>query len=115
MEPGRGGHESIPRGGGLRIREGGEPPQRNRADAVYWATGLTPVYLEGALERARRPLVVHDVAPSTPAFDEPAPHMHVVEAAPTHEAVLNPYSAYEKGEALHRGLSPERRTRARPE
>jgi hypothetical protein len=29
-----------------------ETTQPNRTDAVYWATGLTPVYLEGALTRA---------------------------------------------------------------
>jgi hypothetical protein len=29
-----------------------ETTQPNRADAVYWATGLTPIYLEGALARA---------------------------------------------------------------
>jgi hypothetical protein len=94
--------EFIPIGGGPPIRSGRETTQPNRTDAVYWATGLTPVYLEGALERARRPLVVHDTAPSTPAFDEPAAVTHVVEAAPTQEAVLNPFSVYEKGEALLR-------------
>ena len=31
-----------------------ETTQPNRTDAVYWATGLTAVYLEGALERAIR-------------------------------------------------------------
>jgi hypothetical protein len=29
-----------------------ETTQPNRTDAVYWATGLTPIYLEGALTRA---------------------------------------------------------------
>jgi hypothetical protein len=29
-----------------------ETTQPNRADTVYWATGLTGVYLEGALVRA---------------------------------------------------------------
>lgn len=94
--------EFIPLGGGPPIRTARETTQPNRADAVYWASGLTAVYLEGALERARRPLVVRDVAPSTPAFDEPAPVTHVVEAPPTQEAVLNPFSVYEKGEALLR-------------
>ncbi|MBX3189991.1 MAG: hypothetical protein KF819_23400 [Labilithrix sp.] len=30
-----------------------ETRQPNVADLVYWSTGLTPIYLEGALERAR--------------------------------------------------------------
>jgi hypothetical protein len=94
--------EFIPVGGGSPIRSGRETTQPNRADAVYWASGLTPVYLEGALERALRPLVVHEVAPTAPVFDEPAPVTHVVESAPTQEAVLNPFSVYEKGEALLR-------------
>jgi hypothetical protein len=29
-----------------------ETTQPNRTDAVYWATGLTGIYLEGALTRA---------------------------------------------------------------
>jgi hypothetical protein len=29
-----------------------ETTQPNRVDTVYWATGLTPTYLEGALLRA---------------------------------------------------------------
>jgi len=29
-----------------------ETTQPNRTDAVYWATGLTQIYLEGALTRA---------------------------------------------------------------
>ena len=30
-----------------------ETMQPNRADAQYWATGLSPVYLEGAFDRAQ--------------------------------------------------------------
>jgi len=89
--------EFIPLDGGSPVRSGRETTQPNRTDAVYWATGLTPVYLEGALERAQRPVVVHDVAPSTPTFDGPAPITHVVDGPPTQEAVLNPFSVYEKG------------------
>ena len=36
------------------LRTGRETSQPNRAAVEYWATGLEPVYLEGALERARR-------------------------------------------------------------
>jgi hypothetical protein len=50
-----------------------ETTQPNHDDAVYWATGITPVYLEGAFERAFElgaPRVAH--APLRPhdAFTE---------------------------------------------
>ena len=35
---------------------GVESTQPERAHLEYWATGLTPVFLEGALARARRPV-----------------------------------------------------------
>ena len=34
------------------IRTGRETTQPNRTDLEYWAAGLTPIYLEGALFRA---------------------------------------------------------------
>jgi hypothetical protein len=34
-------------------RTGEETSQPNREAVRYWATGLEPIYLEGALERAR--------------------------------------------------------------
>ena len=44
--------EFIPIGGGDPVRSGRETTQPNRIDTEYWATGLEPVYLEGALLRA---------------------------------------------------------------
>jgi hypothetical protein len=44
--------EFVPLGGGEPVRSDRETTQPNRIDAIYWATGLTPVYLEGALVRA---------------------------------------------------------------
>jgi hypothetical protein len=45
--------EFTPRGGGGIIRKSPiETTQPNRDALVYWASGLEPVYLEGALERA---------------------------------------------------------------
>ena len=45
--------------GTAHARTGRETEQPNREDLAYWATGLTQVYLEGALRRAiespRRP------------------------------------------------------------
>jgi len=39
-------------GSGVRIRTRRETEQPNRAALFYWATGLTHVYLDGALRRA---------------------------------------------------------------
>ena len=55
--------EFVPVDGGPAIASGRETTQPNRVDAVYWATGLTPVYLEGALQRARHPLRLTAEAP----------------------------------------------------
>jgi hypothetical protein len=82
------------------IRSGRETTQPNRTDTVYWATGLTPVYLEGALERARHPLAKPAPRPTPqPQFEEPAPDR--IEGPPP-ESVLNPFSVYRKGEGLLR-------------
>jgi hypothetical protein len=60
---------------GAAVRSGRETTQPNLPDLEYWATGLTPVYLEGALKRALAgPTRVVSPAPvETPAFDGPAP------------------------------------------
>lgn len=92
--------EFIPIGEGEPVRSSRETTQPNRRDTEYWATGLTNVYLEGALHRALKPLVrpaAAEVLP--PLFDGPAPS-----AAPpaTTESVLDPFSVYRKGEALLR-------------
>jgi hypothetical protein len=100
--------EFIPIGGGEPVRSSRETTQPNRQDTVYWATGLTPVYLEGALHRALNPLTrpVVTVA-NPPVFPGPATD---IERAPAGESVLNPFSVYRKGEALLRrqlsALSP---------
>lgn len=73
--------EFQPVDGGDMLRSGRETTQPNRVDTLYWATGLTPVYLEGALERALNPHV------------PPVPRM---------SAVLNPFSAYRNGEPMLR-------------
>lgn len=45
--------EFTPRGDGGMIRQSPiETTQPNREALLYWAGGLEPVYLEGALERA---------------------------------------------------------------
>jgi hypothetical protein len=48
--------EFVPADGGAAIASGRETTQPNRIDTEYWATGLTPIFLEGALQRALHPL-----------------------------------------------------------
>jgi len=93
--------EFVPVDGGAAIRSSRETTQPNRVDTAYWATGLTPVYLEGALQRALNPLTkVPASVPEEPAYDGPAPE--IAPASPANEAVLNPFSVYRKGEPVLR-------------
>ena len=94
--------EFIPIGGDTPLRSSRETTQPNRRDAVYWATGLTPVYLEGALDRALNPLVRRAPGPAQPLFEEPAPVVQTAEQEPVADAVLDPFFIYEKGEVVLR-------------
>jgi len=88
-------------GDGSVIRSGRETTQPNHGDALYWATGLTAVYLEGALQRALRPQVQRPVPPpSRPAFDGPEPKSR--DEPRRTESILDPFSVYRKGEAVLR-------------
>ena len=44
--------EFLPVTGGDSLSTDRETTQPNRGDLAYWATGLEPIYFEGALERA---------------------------------------------------------------
>jgi hypothetical protein len=95
--------EFEPIEGGQTLRSPRETTQPNRTDTVYWAQGLTPVYLEGALERTRTgPVVRMANDPGVPAFDGPAPSSVTTAPAPASPSVLNPFSVYRKGEQLLR-------------
>ena len=92
--------EFIPIGDGEPVRSARETTQPNRQDTVYWATGLTPVYLEGSLRRALRPIVRPVAADrEAPIFDGPADPFVAANAT---GAILDPFSVYQKGEALLR-------------
>ena len=96
--------EFIPLDGSAPIRSGRETTQPNRTDTEYWATGLTVVYLQGALQRALHPLVRTKVMRDDPAYTEPAPPL--VQSIPRQtppDAVLNPFHVYERGEGPLRG------------
>jgi hypothetical protein len=92
--------EFLPIADGEPVRSGRETTQPNRADTLYWATGLTPVYLEGALGRALKPLARPVADPVTPpVFDGPA-----AESVPaiTPDSIMNPFSVFRKGELMLR-------------
>ena len=90
-------------GDGSVLRSPRETTQPNRTDLEYWATGLTPVYLEGSLRRALNPLQLRHPAPKPePVYDEPAPDFVEAPPARPRESILNPFSVYQKGESLLR-------------
>src|SRR5437763_1301582 len=86
--------EFLPIDGSEPIRSPRETTQPNRGDTAYWSTGLTAIYLEGALRRALNPVVRRIPATPRPAFDAPAADSTViVDTQPRiHDAVLDPFS-----------------------
>jgi hypothetical protein len=69
-----------------------ESRQPEREHLAYWAGGLTPVFVEGALHRAQHPLVVRTRVLEEAASDHPAPRM--VKGPPREvkpDAVLDPF------------------------
>jgi hypothetical protein len=80
-----------------------ETTQPNRTDVEYWATGLTPVYLEGALARALpKPPKPAPPPMSPPAFTSPGRPSVAVPAEEPVTSVMDPFSVYQKGEAMLR-------------
>jgi hypothetical protein len=94
--------EFIPLDGGPPATSPRETTQPNRVAAVYWATGLTAIYLEGALARALgRKGGRASGAKSRLRAEGSALDRHT--AAPVRRtAVLDPFSVYEKGESVLR-------------
>ncbi len=90
--------EFVPIDAGVPVRTPRETTQPNRTDTQYWATGLTPVYLEGALARAlKKPSAPAEVASARPSiFPAPGP---VTRPTGARESLINPFSVYEHGEA----------------
>jgi len=84
--------EFLPIGGGEAIVSGVETTQPEREHLIYWATGLTPIYLEGALKRALSPTHVRVRVIEEPVSDAPAPRVvHRTVVSPTPDAVLDPF------------------------
>ena len=88
---------------GSVVRTGRETTQPERQDLMYWATGLSRVYLEGALSRALSgPLIApHTTVESVPAFEGPAPSV-TRSVPPSPRPVLNPFEVYAQGEGILR-------------
>jgi hypothetical protein len=69
-----------------------ESRQPERQHLVYWAQGLSQVYMEGALNRARNPVTVRVPVVEDPISDQPAARRVVVERViPKPEPVLDPF------------------------
>ena len=91
------------------VRSRCESTQPSREDLLYWATGLSPVYLRGALTRALEPPLVRPTPRRVkPHFDGPAPS---TVTAPPRQArvhprssrvhpILDPFDVYAQGEDI---------------
>jgi hypothetical protein len=81
------------------IRSARETTQPSREDLLYWATGLTPVYLRGALTRAlEAPLIRTTPRRVKPHFDGPSPSIvHEPAPAPDVHPILDPFDVYAQG------------------
>ena len=84
------------------VRSRRESTQPSRESLIYWATGLTPVYLRGALERARfEPAPQPPLRRVAPLYDGPAPEPESARPlVPNPHAILDPYDVYAQGEDI---------------
>jgi hypothetical protein len=90
--------EFVPIAGGGPVRTSRETTQPNRTDTEYWASGLTPVYLDGALNRALREprrVALDSPTPQPTIFGAPAP---ATTTAGSRESIIDPFSVYANGE-----------------
>lgn len=90
--------EFVPVDGGSDVLVGSiESRQPERQHLAYWATGLTAVYLEGALSRARKPRTIRVPVIDEPVSDRPAARRVIVERViPKPEPVLDPFEIGER-------------------
>jgi hypothetical protein len=94
--------EFVPDDGSVVLRTERETTQRNLAELQHWAGTLTPVYLQGALDRTLTPPpVVAEPAEVPAVYDGPAPSRAVMHVTTTDVPVLDPFSVYaEHGESV---------------
>jgi hypothetical protein len=90
-----------------------ESRQPERQHLAYWASGLSQVYMEGALHRARNPVTVRVPIVDEPVYDKPAARRVVVERGiSTPEPVLDPFEIGERNiDILRQELSALNRPR----
>jgi hypothetical protein len=96
------------------VRTPRETEQSHRDALIYWAQGLTQVYLEAALVRALAPPLRRPSARRTvrPHFETPAPRFALDPETSVPQPVLNPFEVYQQGEnVLFRQLSALSRAR----
>jgi hypothetical protein len=97
--------EFDPVEGGKAVRTSRETTQPRRDHLMYWATGLTASYLDGALLRTIGPLPSlrpRDNPRARPYFDGPAELSHADSRAEP-AAVLNPFRVYASGAGVLQG------------
>jgi hypothetical protein len=91
--------EFDPTDGAETLRSERETTQPNLVDLQYWATGLSKVYLDGVMARIlKRPVTAIDTP--RPVFDTPAHSRRGRSSGLSPEAILDPYSVYEKSPTL---------------
>lgn len=94
--------EFVPMDGGAPLRTPRETEQPNRDDLMYWAQGLTRVYLDGALSRAlKEPITIERARSVESHFDGPAPAI-IRPVAPFTgtRPLLDPFSVAQQGEDI---------------
>ena len=96
--------EFIANDGSDARRTSRETTQPNHDALVYWALGLSPTYLEGALARTTERLKVVRESLPPPMFDgpEPSPVVEGPTRVEVNHAVLDPFSVATKGEDVLR-------------
>ena len=95
--------EFVPVDPGRRpVRSGRESTQPSRGALLYWATGLSPLYLRGALTRALQPpLERQDRRRPSTHFEGPAPAVvHVASPPLFPHPILDPFDVYAQGEEI---------------
>jgi hypothetical protein len=94
--------EFVPLDPGSRpARSRRETTQPSREQVMYWATGLTPRYLTGALERTLvTPFRRRISRRVEPLFDGPAPEAEPAPRPAGPHPILDPFDVYAQGEDL---------------
>jgi hypothetical protein len=89
-------------GDGEALSTSRETEQPSRDEVMYWATGLSATYLEGALDRALRPMPARAPIPER-KFVDSAPRPPLRTSVPlSPRPVLDPFAVYAEGEQLLR-------------